>query len=262
VNRPSSHIQWVDARHEPVNLAARVLDLDVAAGRTARADGRHRVQLPGPHLEAEVLGGQRADRADVDGVQRVGIVQLVARRRRQHLAVAPVRHLQLVGLRDLVAHADAARAEDAALLIQHDVRADVDDLVLPDLDAVVARELPVPVEVVLLQQAFAGLVADRAVDRVVHQRELQHLTAHVQRPRRSGLDLHLVGDRRVAGRHRLRLSLHVDQALPADGGRRQPRVVAEERNVRTDGVARLEQHRPLGELVRFAVDRDGHHLSR
>ena len=51
---------------------------------------RRGLELPGAHREAEVLRGQRADRADVDGVERVGVVELLARRGGQDLAVAAV----------------------------------------------------------------------------------------------------------------------------------------------------------------------------
>jgi hypothetical protein len=103
----------------------------------------------------------------------------VAGRRAEQLAITALRHLELVHARDLVAHADAARAEDAALLVEHDRGPEVDDLVLLDLDARRCGELRVPIEVVLLQHALARLVADRAVDRVVDQRELEHLAADV-----------------------------------------------------------------------------------
>ena len=81
--------------------------------------------------------------------------------------IAAVRELELVLAGDLVAGADAARAQDAALLIEHDGRPEVDDLGLVDLRRVDARVGVVVVEVQLLQRALAGLVADRAVDRVV-----------------------------------------------------------------------------------------------
>ena len=245
-----------------MDLAARVVDLDVAAGGAARADRRRRVELPDAHREPEVLRRQRADRADVDGVERVGVVELVAGRRGQHLVVPARRHLQLVVVGHLVADADAARAEDAALLIEDDGRTEVDDLLLVDLDAVVARQLGVPVEVLLLQHALAGLVADRAVDRVVDEGELQHLPADIKRARRAGHHLHLVGHRRVAGGDRLRLTLDVDQALAADRRRGEARVVAEERDVGAVLVAGLDDHRPLGDLQRLAVDDHGDGFGR
>ena len=43
-------------------------------------DRRGRDELPGPRGEAEVLRGEGADWADIDGVQAVGMIQLVPRR--------------------------------------------------------------------------------------------------------------------------------------------------------------------------------------
>src|SRR6185503_16681263 len=129
----------VVARHEAPRAAVLVMDLDVAAGRAAVAHARRRLELPRAHREPKVLRGQRADRADVDGVERVRVVELLAGRGGQHLVIAAVGELELVLAGDLVTRANAARAQDAALLIEHDVRADIDDLVLVDLRHVDAR---------------------------------------------------------------------------------------------------------------------------
>ena len=95
-----AHPELVDvlvlARHEAIDLAARVVHFVVAAGGAARAHRRRRVQLPRAHGEAEVLRGQRADGADVDGVDRVGIVEAFARRDGELLAIAAIGHLELV----------------------------------------------------------------------------------------------------------------------------------------------------------------------
>ena len=96
-----------------------------------------------------------------------------------------------------------------------------------------ARAWPSQSKYMLLQRALARLVADRAVDRVVDQRELEHLRARTSSTfgdARSVTSM-LVGDRRVAGRHQLGLALDVDQALAAHRRRRQARVVAEEADV-------------------------------
>ena len=57
---------------------------------------RRRLELPRAHREAEVLRGERADRADVDGVERVRVVELLAGRGRQELVIAAMRELELV----------------------------------------------------------------------------------------------------------------------------------------------------------------------
>jgi hypothetical protein len=168
------------------------------------------------------------------------------------------RHGQVRRLRDLIAHANAAGAQNAALLVENDVLADVDDLALADLVALVARKHAVPVEIVALQAAFAGLVADGTVDGMVEQREFEHLPPHIQHLGRVGRDLHLVGDGGVAGRYRLGRALDFDQTLAAHRGRRQPRVVTEERYLGPHRLASFEQVGALRELVFLAVDEDGH----
>jgi hypothetical protein len=55
------------------------------------------------------------------------------------LVIAALLHLELVLAGDLVTDPDAARAQDAALGVEDDVRAEVDDLGLLDLGRVDAR---------------------------------------------------------------------------------------------------------------------------
>src|SRR5262249_56314930 len=96
-------------------------ELDGGGRRGGVGDAGRGIELPGAHREPEVLRGQGPHRADVDGVQRVRVVQHLAGRDGENLAVAAVGHLELVLPGDLVADADAARAQDAALLIEDDV---------------------------------------------------------------------------------------------------------------------------------------------
>src|SRR5204863_6713188 len=134
--------------------------------------------------EAERLPGERADRADVDGVAGVVVVERLAGEGGDDRVPAAVEQSQFTRLAHFVAEADAARALDAALAVEHDARADRLALVVVDflLDEA-ALSGPVG-DRVLLQAALAGLVADRAVERMVDQEEL-----HDPFARR----LHLVG---------------------------------------------------------------------
>ena len=103
------------------------------------ADRRRVLEVPDARAEAEVLGGERADRADVDDVAGVRVVEPLAGSEVDLAVVAALedrRARSVFG--DLVEEARAARAQDAALLVEHDERADVDRLVL--LDLVLERE--------------------------------------------------------------------------------------------------------------------------
>ena len=110
-----------------------VVDVHVASLRAAVADRRGAREIPDPGLEAEVPLGERSHRADVHDIARVGIVELLTRIEPQLGPVPAVEDAELAGLGDLVREAHAARAQDAALLIQHHVRADRHRLLLLDL---------------------------------------------------------------------------------------------------------------------------------
>jgi len=241
-------------RHEAPGALVLVLDLDVAAGRAAVAHARRSLELPRPHREPEVLRGQRTNRADIDGVDRVRVVELLARRRGQDLVVTAMRELELVLARDHVARADAARAQDAALLIEHDVRSEIDDLVLVDLVGVDARIGVVVIEVQLLQRALAGLVADRAIDRMVDERELELLLARERRRRIGRVHDHAFADDLLAARLQLRILLDRDQALAALGDDRQAGVITKRADVVTEELRCLEDVRALRHRDRLSIN--------
>ena len=95
--------------------------------------------------------------------------------------------LEAVGAGDLALEAQAARAEHAALGVEHD-RPEVDHLAL--LDLLLELDLGVVeavLHVLVLQVALAGLVADRAVDRVVDEQELERGAVGLRPPSRSAV---------------------------------------------------------------------------
>ena len=117
----------------------------------------------------------------------------------------------------------------------------------------------------ILQIAFAALIADRAVERMVDQQELHHALARLARHRRVGQhDRRFavragaqVLDRHGAGGGRLRRSaFHLDEAHPAVAGDRQPLVEAEARNLRPGRLASLEKRVFGGNVDFLAVDDD------
>ena len=110
----------VAPRPQPLHLAVALVDEDVAAGRAARADRLVLLQEPDPHLEAEVVGQQRAHRADVGQVAGVVVLDRAAVEGRDLGVVAAVHELQRVRARHLVLEAQAARAQHAALGVEHD----------------------------------------------------------------------------------------------------------------------------------------------
>ena len=95
---------------------------------------------------------------------------------------------------DLAEEADAARAVDAAGHVGRDQRPQI---LVGDRPLVLREARMVgPVEQgQVLQVALAALVADRAVERMVDQQELEHALARLVHRRRVGLDHHALGHR-------------------------------------------------------------------
>ena len=114
----------------------------------------------------------------------------------------------------------------------------------------------------VLQIAFAALVADRAIERMVDQQEFHHAFARLFHHRRLGEELLgravLVGSQILhahgAGGLRLGDALHFDQAHAAIAGDRQPLMEAEARDFRARGFAGLEQRVLRRNVDLFAVD--------
>src|SRR5262249_4325541 len=99
-----------------------------------------------------------------------------------------------VVMRDFLAETDAARAENAALVIKGHARTKLEIFVLFHL---VLKEAGLLIDVVdaeLLQKAFAGLVADRTVERVIDQEKFHHPVPTVLNQRRVRANGHAVSD--------------------------------------------------------------------
>src|SRR5438552_3823550 len=112
------------ARQDPLHLPLARRRADVAADRAKPADGRHVLDLPRPSLETVLGRRQRADGAELDDVARERrAVRLVLEGRDQRLRAAVARD-QLPVLGDRLREARAAVAEDAALAVERDRRAD------------------------------------------------------------------------------------------------------------------------------------------
>ena len=158
-------------------------------------------------------------------------------------------------LRDFVQEARAARAQDASLLIQHHVRADIDRLALLDFLAQrKARLLAVVIHVVVLQFALARLIAHRTIDRMVDQQELQHRALRRLGLIAVGMNHHPFGDLGVAGDLQLGRLLDLDQAHPAIADDGERRMVTVMRDFHPEHVSRLDYINPLGSVEFFTVD--------
>src|SRR5206468_10154512 len=150
-------------------------------GRTVRAHALAARQLPRARLVAERLAGDRADRAQVDHVARELGIDGAAIDRGDLGMLAAMDHAELHHAGHFLAEADATRAVDAAChLFERQQRTHV----LRQHDALffgVARRGAAVAHRQILQLAFAALVADRAIERVVDEQELHHALLRLQR---------------------------------------------------------------------------------
>src|SRR5207245_910398 len=117
----------------------------------------------------------------------------------------------------------------------------------------------------VLQRALAALVADRAVERVVDEDELERRVLALRRllggARR--LDDHPVLGGHRAARLELRHALDLDEAHPARADRRaEPRLVAEHRDLDPSRERRLDEPRALRHVHVRPVDRDANEVGR
>src|SRR5438105_6675893 len=155
---------FVAAREQPVDEISAALQIDVAAVGAAGADRRALLYEPDPRLKAEIAVQESSDRADVDGVARVLAVERLPGEGADQGVRAAVHHRQLRLLRDLVHEAHAAGAHDAALSVVDDQRPEDLALGLVQLGSADARGLVIELHVIILELAFARLIADGAID--------------------------------------------------------------------------------------------------
>jgi hypothetical protein len=145
----------------------------------------------GPRLEPVVARRDRADRADVHQVAGEQRVDAALLERRDLAAVPAVDDADLRVAVDLLHEPDAPRAEDAAVAVEHQRRAEVDVRLHALAVEHAARELHPALARAegvreVLQRALAALVADGAVERMVDEQELEDAGAgvdHVGGPR-------------------------------------------------------------------------------
>ena len=180
---------FIEARQHPHHLRPARIDADVAALRIHHIDGFGLAQFPGPRVEGIRLGGQRAHRAQIHHIAGQfageGLFQIGG----DFHVLAAAGGAQIGHARDFGGEAHAAGALDAAGHDGLDQRAHifVFDRALVLVEAVergaaIAHRL-------VLQIAFAALVADRAIQRMIDQQEFHHPFARLAGIRRSGVDL-------------------------------------------------------------------------
>ena len=235
------------------------MHVNIRTDRIMRRDGVFLSQLPGPGRITERLGGQGADRTQVDDIARqLGFDALFYVGADLHI-LAPAGRAELANTGDLFAETHAARAMDAAGQIGLDQGADIFILDHPFL-FLIARDIAAIAEREVLQLAFAALIADGAIQRMIDEEEFHDGFLRVQRSLRAGAHLHVRHDGRGAGGQRLGGLLHLDQTHAAVGRDGKFFVVAKARDVDIMRVRDLDQHLPLPGRQGLAIHFDGNLL--
>ena len=183
--------------------------------------------------------------------------------------------------RDLVHETDAAGAHNAALVIEPDARADIDVLRLFHLHVHEAGDSASEADGLLLKAALAGLVADRAVERVVNQEKFHHALAAFLDKLAGGADAHVFCDGvrtgyggarypadglvaifiadRLLTRSRPRRHAHLHHAHPAVSGDGELRMVTIIGHILFHRAAGLDHPGAFGKLVPNSVNLNIHH---
>src|SRR6218665_1525283 len=163
----------------------------------------HRLGEPHALLKAEGPVGQCPYRAHIDHVARKIVVNNVLNVSRDLGGIATGNNAVHTVVGDLVGGFHTAVAKNAAVHVQLDLIANIDHLILAALELEAGAYRAVLIAQVL-QLAFSGLVAHRAIERVVDEQEFHHAFARFQH---LGIGYvlhhHAVHDLRAAAGHRL-----------------------------------------------------------
>ena len=180
-------------RGDAVDFVFAGVDDDIRSGAAGGVDGIGFLEEPDAHLEAEVFGGEGSDGAEVDGVQRVVVVEPLAWVGGEGGVGAALGEAEDVVFGDLIGEADTTAAHDAALVVEDDAGTDVDVFRLGDFGFLEAGFAVAVLDGVFLEAAFASLVADGAVEWVIDEEKLHHSLAAFLREGGFGADSHAVG---------------------------------------------------------------------
>src|SRR6266478_2504604 len=201
----------------------------------------------------------------------------------QDSVTASIDEAKYIVVRDLLAKTNASRAQDATLVVQRDARANRHRFGLFHFILQKTRLRGAVIDAELLQAAFAGLIANWAVQRMIDEQKFHYPALaflHQGRVRANGDPFrhvlcaanlrtgYPVNDR-FAISAELRFPIrpepwkpHFDEAHPAIAGRAKPFVVAIARHEYPDLLARLNHARAPRKLMPDPVNLNIEHWNR
>ena len=198
----------------------------------------------------------------------------------EHTVAAPIDKTEHVILCDFLAKTNAARAKNAALIVQRNARTELNILGFFDFVFEETRIGLAVLDAEFLEKAFAGLIANWAIERMIDEKKFHHTTPAFLDQRRHRPHAHPFGDILCAGNLRarhpvdnrfaigaeIRLAIgahfreaHFDQAHSAIAGRRKFLVIAIARHIATGLLASFDQARAFWKLPPNAIDLDVEH---
>ena len=195
--------------------------------------------------------------------------------RGQDSVTAAINEPEYIVVRDLLAKTDASRAQDAALVVQRDARANLHRFGLFHFALQKTRLRGAVIDAELLQAAFAGLIANWAVQRMIDEQKFHYPVPTLLNQWRVRANRHsfshvlcaanLWTGHPVNDRFAISAQLwfpirpqpwkpHFNKAHPAIAGRAQHFVVAIARHENPDLLACLNHARALRKLMPNPVD--------
>ena len=266
----------VFARRDAENFIATGPDRGVAAGAAVEIDALGFLEEPDTHLEAEVIGSQGSHRTNVGGVEGVVIIKATSGVDRHGSVSATLGESEDGFFGHFFHKADAAAAHNTAFVVEADVFANVDVLGLLDLGFLETGLAATVFHRKLLELAFAGLVADRAVERVVDEEEFHDALAGGLDELAGGADSHVFGHgigasddgtrhpadflkpivivRGVGARSRTGRHSHLHEAHAAIAGRGKFGMVAVMGDFFADQLGGFDHPSAPGHLNPFSID--------
>jgi hypothetical protein len=206
----------------------------------------------------EVLGDQGAHGAQIDHVPGPGMIEQLVLRDPDVGAVAPLGHVEHRLLCHVFHEPHTSGAEDATIGHVEHVATEVLHRTVPLGIFGVAGAGPPFLEHVVLKLALAGLIADRAVERVIDEEQLENSLARLLRLVAIHMHHLPLSHRSDTRGHELGRLLYFDQAHPAYRRRGKRRVVAVMGHEDAGLLGGLDDGGALGDTHRHSVDSYGY----